>query len=92
MTIHSKGRFPHPKANIWSGISVSFGFLNLSQGEKKCQALFDDLVKNRHSRAGGNAEPAKLLKRADSCFQGMMKKSIFRLFTRPTLFDACLPG
>jgi hypothetical protein len=40
----------------------------------------DEIVKSRHSRAGGNPESAKLLKRLDSCFHGNDGKAHFQTF------------
>jgi hypothetical protein len=40
----------------------------------------DDPVKSRHPRAGGNPEPAKLLKRLDSRFHGNDGKEHFQTF------------
>jgi hypothetical protein len=41
---------------------------------------FDEIVKSRHSRAGGNPESAKLLKRLDSRFHGNDGKAHFQTF------------
>ncbi len=46
----------------------------------KLGANFDELVKSRHSRAGGNPESAKILKRLDSRFHGNDENEHFQTF------------
>jgi hypothetical protein len=48
---------------------------------------FDGFVKSRHSRAGGNPESAKLLKRLDSRFHGNDGKAHFQTFYEAIKFD-----
>jgi hypothetical protein len=53
---------------------------------KVLSLFFDDLVKSRHSRAGGNPESAKLLKRRDSRFHGNDGKAHFQTFYEAIIF------
>jgi hypothetical protein len=41
----------------------------LPQGKFLVSSIYDGFAKSRHSRAGGNPESAKILKRQDSRFQ-----------------------
>jgi hypothetical protein len=43
-------------------------------------SIIDDLVKSRHSRAGGNPESMSQLKKLDSRFHGNDRKTNFRAF------------
>jgi hypothetical protein len=54
--------------------------LNSGFRQKYGSTNFDDLVKSRHSSAGGNPESPKLLKRLDSRFHGIDGKSHFQTF------------
>jgi hypothetical protein len=46
----------------------------------------DEIVKSRHSRAGGNPESAKLSKRLDSRFHGNDGKAEFQIFYKTIKF------
>jgi hypothetical protein len=50
---------------------------------------FDEFVKNRHSRAGGNPDSAKLLKRLDSRFHGNDGKGYFKTLYGTIAFGDC---
>jgi hypothetical protein len=52
--------------------------------------IFDEIVKSRHSRAGGNPESAKLLKILDSCFHGNDGKAHFQTFYETIIFGATI--
>jgi hypothetical protein len=49
--------------------------------------ITDELVKSRHSRAGGNPESAKILKRLDSRFHGNDGISHFQTFYEIIITD-----
>jgi hypothetical protein len=49
----------------------------------------DDLVKSRHSRAGGNPESPKLSKRLDSRFHGNDGEAHFQTFYEVISVDIC---
>jgi hypothetical protein len=60
-------------------------YLNIEAGKDSLGSLFqhsliDDLVKSRHSRAGGNPESMSQLKKLDSRFHGNDTKTNFRAF------------
>jgi len=60
-------------------------YLNIEARKDSSDSLFqysiiDDLVKSRHSRAGGNPESMGQLKKLDSRFHGNDRKTHFRAF------------
>jgi hypothetical protein len=53
----------------------------MTDGSNFCEVFSTDgLVKSRHSRAGGNPESAKQLKRLNSRFHGNDEKRPFQTF------------
>jgi hypothetical protein len=60
-------------------------------GQTKVKLInFDGFVKSRHSRAGGNPEPANRMKRLDSRFHGNDEKADLRIFYEIINFDGPL--